>query len=49
MIAKIFHDKLVYPRRMARLTALISEMLRVGGGYGPEDECARRRMRGRAD
>ncbi len=31
MITKLFHDKMIYSRRMERLTELISEMLRGGG------------------
>lgn len=30
MITKLFHDKMIYSRRMERLTELISEMLRGG-------------------
>lgn len=34
MFTKAFHDKLVYSRRMMRLTELLSEVLQnnVGGG-----------------
>lgn len=28
MFAKLFHDKVIYARRMERLTELITEMLR---------------------
>lgn len=32
MFTKFFHNKLVYSRRMTRLTELISNILNVGGG-----------------
>lgn len=31
MFTKLFHDKVIYSRRMERLTELITEMLRGGG------------------
>lgn len=31
MFTKLFHDKVIYARRMERLTELITEMLRGGG------------------
>lgn len=30
MFTKLFHDKVIYSRRMERLTELITEMLRGG-------------------
>lgn len=32
MFTKLFHNKLVYQRRMTRLTDLISNVLNGGGG-----------------